>query len=76
MRYQALMLSSKWVGREVYGSKDNCHDENNRHPREVTKVWHDPASGTFCALAREHHRCYDAKALDQLLESLAVSTTN
>ena len=75
MRYQALMLASKWVGREVYGSKDNNRDEHDRHPREVTKVWHDPANGTFCALAREHHRCYDAKALDLLLESLAVTPT-
>ena len=74
MRYQAIKLSSKWVGRQVYGSTDNQLDPNGRHPRPITKVWHDPANGTFCASAREHHQCYDAQALDTLLESLAVPT--
>ena len=72
MRYQALQLSSKWVGREVYGSTDNRRDEKGKNPRPVTKVWHDVREGTFCALAREQHQCYDALALDTLLESLAV----
>lgn len=76
MWYQAKTLSHKWVGRQVYGSTDNRQSEQGGHPRPITKVWHDPANGTFCALAREQHQCYDALALDQLLESLAVPTAD
>jgi hypothetical protein len=76
MRYQAIKLSGKWVGRQVYGSTDSRLPDAEKHPRPVTKVWHDPANGTFCALAREHHQCYDALALDTLLESLAVPGDN
>lgn len=72
MRYQALTLATKWVGREVYGSKEGKLDTKDKHPRPVTKVWYDTPNGLFCALAREQHQGYDAVALDSLLESLAV----